>query len=389
MSDTLISFAVEPVSQTELCGVAYDRFCEDEELVAIPVVDKGAPVGLLKRFDFLSKLADRFGRPLFEAKPVTVLMDHSPVIVEDTFTLDMLNKMMVADENALRHGFIITENGFYKGIGTAAELLKANMVRAEERMMELELAQMKADSAARAKSRFLANMSHELRTPLNAIIGFSELILDRAETDTKPADVHGYIRDIHHSGKHLLGVINSILDMSKLEAGAFQLSEDYYAPEEISDQVMRIMEGMACTKKITLRSAGFNNKDELLVDIQVFKQAVINLISNAVKFSPDNSTVTLEYQTLPNSGVKVSVIDNGPGMDSENLKRVLEPFVQVESGHDRRFEGSGLGLSLVKAFAEAHGGRLEIKSRLGKGTKASIILPPHRCSHENVVTLAL
>ncbi|MCK0069584.1 ATP-binding protein [Kordiimonas laminariae] len=389
MTNTLISFAVKPVSQAELCGVAYDRFCADEELVAIPVVDKGMPVGLLKRVDFLSKLADRFGRPLFEAKPVSVLMDPNPVIVEDTFTLDILNKMMVEDESALRDGFIITENSFYKGIGTAAELLKANMARAEERMMALELAQMKAESAAQAKARFLANMSHELRTPLNAIIGFSELIMGKPKEEANSADVRGYIQDIHHSGKHLLGVINSILDMSKLEAGAFQLSEDYYSPDEISDQVMRIMEGMAWTKKISLTSSGFNNKDELLIDIQVFRQAVINLVSNAIKFSPDNATVRLEYNILPNSGVKISVIDNGPGMDPESLNKVMEPFVQVESGHNRRFEGSGLGLSLVKAFAEAHGGYFELKSRMGKGTKASIILPPHRCSHENVVTLAL
>ncbi len=389
MLDNIESVLVTPVSKDEQCGVVYDRFCEEDELVAIPVVEKGRPIGLLKRLDFLTKLADRFGRPLFEAKPVTVLMDAEPVMVEESYTLDVMNALMMADEGALRNGFIVMQNGYYVGIGTAAELLKANMVRAKKRMQALEFAQSKAESASQAKSQFLANMSHELRTPLNAIIGFSELILGRPEIQDKPKQITSYVGDIHHSGKHLLVVINSILDMSKIEAGSFQLNEDYYSPVELADQVIRIMEGMACTKKISLEVKGFPHDEDLLIDIQVMKQALINLVSNAIKFSPGGSTVTLEYMNFDYDGARIVVADNGPGMDKTCLQQVLEPFVQAETGHDRRFEGSGLGLPLVKAFIEAHGGRFVLKSDVGIGTRAAIYLPPERCRQNKKLSFAV
>lgn len=378
MLTKIISYPVTPVAPDALCGQIYDRFCAEDELVAIPVLSRGRPVGLLKRADFLIKLADRFGRPLFEARPVTHLMDNEPVLVEETCSIDALNKMLVEDEEALRHGFIVTSDGLYVGVASAAEVLKANMARAEVRLVELEAAQADAESASAAKTRFLANMSHELRTPLNAIIGFSELILDDANCHYDADRIRSYIKDIHHSGEHLLKVINSILDMSKIEAGAFELNEDLYTPLELKEQVVRIMEGMAASKHIKILASGFTSDHEILIDIQVMRQAMINLLSNAIKFSHDGSTVHFEYTYMRGRGIMIDVIDEGPGMTAQNVRDVLEPFVQVESGHDRRFGGSGLGLPIVSAFAEAHGGQFVIDSAIGKGTKASILLPEKR-----------
>tara|TARA_R110002096_G_scaffold386545_3_gene580657 strand:+ start:285 stop:1460 length:1176 start_codon:yes stop_codon:yes gene_type:complete len=378
--NTIVSHSVLPVSPIELCGKVYERFTSDIDLAAIAVVQKGRPLGLLKRIDFLTKLADRFGRPLYEAKPVTELMDASPVVIEETASVDRLNALLVDDNGgALQHGFIVTERGFYKGIGTAATLLRANMARAEQRMAALEVAQVEAEAASRAKTQFLANMSHELRTPLNAIIGFSDFVISEAERGREVKDFSGYMLDIRSSGRHLLSVINSILDMSKIEAGAFVLNEDYYNSQELADQVIAVMEGMALVKGVSLRAVGFEGDLELYVDIRVMKQAIMNLVSNAIKFSPDQSSVLLEMYQLPSGAIEICVCDNGPGMDQESLQHVLEPFVQAEAGYDKRFEGSGLGLPLVKAFVEAHEGHFTLESTQGVGTRARIRLPAKRC----------
>lgn len=379
MPNTIVSYAVMPVGPDALCGKVYERFTSDAELVAIAVVEKGKPIGLLKRIDFLSKLADRFGRPLFEAKPVTSLMDANPFVIEETASVESLNMMLVDHSGgALQHGFIVTENGFYKGIGTATTILRDNMARAEQRMAALEIAQVEAEAANRAKTQFLANMSHELRTPLNAIIGFSDFLISEIERGKEVRDVAGYMADIRSSGQHLLSVINSILDMSKIESGAFTLNEDYCCTSALEQQLLSVMEGMALVKNISLEVYGFDQDLELFVDVRVIKQALMNLLSNAIKFSPDQSTVRLELHQLPAGTVEICVCDNGPGMDELSLKRVMEPFVQVESGYDKRFEGSGLGLPLVKAFAEAHSGQFALESQQGVGTKARITLPANR-----------
>ncbi|SDE34693.1 ATP-binding protein [Kordiimonas lacus] len=376
---TLISAPVRPEVPEAHCGTVFERFQADPNLVAIPVLQRGVPIGLLKRTEFLVRLADRFGRPLYENKPVTELMDHAPLIVDQDMSIDSLYAMLIDDQrHALQEGFIVTEGGLYKGICTSHTLLQLHMKRAEQRMRALDAARIEAEAATRARSQFLANMSHELRTPLNAVIGFADFILAEQARGRSPDNVWGYVADIRDSGSHLLGVINSILDFSKIEANAFSLREDYEAPQEIIHRVVRMMTAAARKKKIILKADVEDLGVELFADLQVVKQMLINLVSNAVKFSPDGSEVTVSQKLTVDGGIEIVVLDNGPGMNQQQLEMVLQPFIQGDVGLSRRHEGTGLGLPLVKAFAEAHDGKLVLESQPGVGTRAVIRFPADR-----------
>jgi two-component system cell cycle sensor histidine kinase PleC len=370
---------IAPVPPHATCGEVYERFHTDPVLVAIPVVTGDKPVGVLKRIDFLIRLADRYGRPLYEKRPVAELMDASPLVIENNVALDQLNRALVGEnKDSLQAGFIVVEDGVYVGIGTAYTLLKVNMERAERRMKDLEVARMEAEAATRARTQFLANMSHELRTPLNAIIGFAEFIMSEDVRGRDIRDHRGYIGDIRDSGKHLLGMINSILDLSKLEASAFVLREDYEAPREITGQVVRMMEGMAKARDIVLEHKSSGHQYDLHADIQVVKQVLINLISNAIKFSPTGSHVRITDRISPDGCIEFLVADKGPGMTADVLKRVMQPFVQADSGLARKHDGTGLGLPLVNAFVEAHGGKFQLSSKVGEGTVAHVVFPAER-----------
>lgn len=375
----IISMPIAPVPPHATCGEVYERFHTDPDLVAIPVVTGDKPVGLLKRIDFLIRLADRYGRPLYEKRPVAELMDASPLVIENNVALDQLNRALVGEnKDSLQAGFIVVEDGVYVGIGTAYTLLKVNMERAERRMKDLEVARMEAEAATRARTQFLANMSHELRTPLNAIIGFAEFIMSEDVRGRDIRDHRGYIGDIRDSGKHLLSMINSILDLSKLEASAFVLREDYEAPREIAGQVVRMMEGMAKARDIVLEHKPAGHQFDLHADIQVVKQVLINLISNAIKFSPSGSLVRITDRINPDGCIEFMVADSGPGMSAEVIKRVMQPFVQADSGLARKHDGTGLGLPLVNAFVDAHGGKFQLVSKVGEGTTAHVLFPAER-----------
>ncbi|UTW56654.1 ATP-binding protein [Kordiimonas sp. SCSIO 12610] len=375
---------VQPVLPDDICAVAYDRFEEDESLIAIPVVEDGKPVGLLKRMSFMLVLAGRFGRALFERKPVTELMDDSPLIVEHGSPIDTINSFLLTHgEAAVQTGFIFVQNGQYMGIGTAYTVLHANMQKAEARASELDKALMEAEAANRAKTNFLANMSHELRTPLNAIIGFSDLILLQSDNDSPKAegqsDTHlEYAQDINQSGKHLLNVINSILDMSKLDAGAFILKEDTFDLREVTEQAVHIVNGQAKPKGITLQCRYDIDDIMLYADAQVYRQILLNLVSNAVKFSNAGSVVCIHILLGVNGDLCIEVIDQGIGIAKEDIDHIRKPFMQAEGTFARNHEGTGLGLPLVDAFVKAHGGSLEIESELSVGTKVRVVFPASR-----------
>jgi signal transduction histidine kinase len=241
---------------------------------------------------------------------------------------------------------------------------------------ELVAAKNKAESASRAKSEFLANMSHELRTPLNAIIGFAEIIKVRA---LGPASERypEYAGDIYNSGTHLLSLINDILNLSKLEAGKFQLQEQTVDLAIAVESCMRLIETQAHQSDIRLSVSLDPEALFIRADERRLRQILINLLSNAVKFTPEGGSVNVR-SARRNGGLAISVSDTGIGMAPEDIPKALAPFGQIERKVRRKQEGTGLGLPLAKQFVELHGGTFAIDSKLNGGTTVTFLLPPSR-----------
>jgi two-component system cell cycle sensor histidine kinase PleC len=231
----------------------------------------------------------------------------------------------------------------------------------------------RAEEANQAKSKFLANMSHELRTPLNAIIGFSE-IMEASMFGPLGADKYGeYARDIRESGQYLLDVINDILDMSKIEAGGMHLATEDVELEAILADSLRVVSGRAADKHLALTSA-IAPGIRLKADRRALKQIALNLLSNAVKFTPDGGAVTL-HGRVRGGRATIAIKDSGIGIPKYALPKLGRPFEQVESQMTKRHQGSGLGLAIAKSLIEMHGGRMRIRSTLGRGTMVTVRLP--------------
>ncbi|WP_244935092.1 PAS domain-containing sensor histidine kinase [Acuticoccus sediminis] len=231
----------------------------------------------------------------------------------------------------------------------------------------------KAEDANKAKSEFLANMSHELRTPLNAIIGFSEIMKSEMFGPLGAPKYGEYTHDIHHSGSYLLGVINDILDMSRIEAGQVDLSMETVDLSELFNEATRIMTPIAAEKSIKLVSE-ITEGTRIVVDRRAMKQILLNLMSNAVKFTPNEGCVTTRAK-LERDAVVVAVEDNGIGIPKRELDRLGQPFVQVETQLTKTYQGSGLGLAIARSLTELHRGKMVIESEVGEGTTVTVRLP--------------
>ena len=227
--------------------------------------------------------------------------------------------------------------------------------------------------ADRHKSVFLASMSHELRTPLNAILGFSELLIDAPDGGFPAATRTRFLQQIHASGKHLLGLINDILDLSKIEAGQMELRLQTVSVAEVVAQVQATVEPLAGPKQIKVKT-GEMDAGEITADPGKLKQMLLNLVANAIKFTLEGGEVTITASRLEKT-VEIAVADNGIGIAPKDHARVFQGFQQVDSGMERQQAGTGLGLHLTRRFAALHGGDVLIESQLGKGSVFTIVLP--------------
>jgi PAS domain S-box-containing protein len=234
-----------------------------------------------------------------------------------------------------------------------------------------------AEESNRAKSRFLAHMSHELRTPLNGILGFAEVMTAGLFGPIQPPRYAEYVQLIHNSGKLLLSLINDVLDMSKIEAGKMELKIESLKTEGLGESCRQMMAGLARESSIALEILPTDRCPSLDGDERAVKQMIINLMSNAIKFTPPGGRVSLGFRDLGQDGVEISVTDSGIGMTAEELEKAMQPFGQIDSEMSRQHDGTGIGLPLVKSLAELHGGRLRLLSEKGGGTTALIVLPRH------------
>lgn len=252
----------------------------------------------------------------------------------------------------------------------------------EEKKLEqgLREARREAEIANRAKSRFLANASHELRTPLNAIIGFSDLLQQQAFGPLGSDRYQGYCEHIYGSGLHLLAIINDLLDLSRIEAGKVTLNETAIRVADLVEECLALLEQKIANGKIQVVQTIPTDCPDLWADERLIRQILLNLISNAVKFTPPSGRVSISATlgATPEDGLNVSVADTGVGISAADLKEITRPFFQAENWLVQKSEGTGLGLAIAKSFCEAHGGRLSIASSEGRGTVVTMHMPSAR-----------
>ncbi|MBI3706992.1 MAG: HAMP domain-containing histidine kinase [Proteobacteria bacterium] len=247
-----------------------------------------------------------------------------------------------------------------------------------ETVEKLSDARDRAEAANRAKSRFLANMSHELRTPLNAIIGFSDLIRSETFGPVGTARYRDYAKDIFDSGSHLLTLINDLLDISKAEAGKLDLHDEDVDAASLVEQAFRLVAQQASDTGLSLLQEVPAGWAVLRVDERYMRQVIINLVSNAVKFTAPGGSVRVTAERREGGRMAITVRDTGIGMAAEMIPKALSAFGQIDNPFTRQAKGTGLGLPLAKTIVEAHGGELAIDSEPGRGTAVSVVLPRER-----------
>ena len=257
-----------------------------------------------------------------------------------------------------------------------AELAESKLVSDEARR--------RAETANKAKSRFLATMSHELRTPLNAIMGFSEVMKAEIMGPLQNPTYREYAGNIHDSGRHLLNLINEILDLSRIEAGRYELHEEPVRLSDVAEDSLRLLRLKATSKGLEIVENFEPDLAQVWVDQRAIRQICLNLLSNALKFTPKGGRIILTVEGSEDGGQLISVRDTGPGIPAEEIPRVLQAFGQGSLAHETAEGGTGLGLPIVQNLIELHGGSFELLSELRKGTEAIVRLPKVRVLNKMV-----
>lgn len=255
-------------------------------------------------------------------------------------------------------------------------LFASDITQKKKAELSLLKAKMMAEENNRMKSEFLANMSHELRTPLTAIIGFSDLLSTQhyGELNKKQLD---FVDHISNSGKHLLSVINDVLDLSKIEASKMELEYEYFSLIGLIDEVNKSLYPLAAKKCLEVSICNNNKELEIFADKMKVKQIMYNLLNNAIKFTPDNGSISV-IAKKDDKTIEVSISDTGIGIPAHMQEDIFDPFVQVDASNKRKYGGTGLGLALTKRFVEMHKGKIWVESEEGKGSTFTFTIPDQK-----------
>jgi len=282
--------------------------------------------------------------------------------------------------------FYIIADRFKKSVVTMFEYTTTKEILIAELETEKsisEAARSRAEEANMAKSRFLATMSHELRTPLNAILGFSEIMRDEVMGPMENSNYKEYVADIHNSGSHLLKLINEILDISRIEAGKHELKEEKMKLISIVDEAVHMISIKAKQKNVSLITKFEEAMPTIWVDERAIRQITLNLISNALKFTPSGGEIMVKVGWTAKGGQYISIKDTGPGIPEDEIPIVLSSFGQGTIAINNAEQGTGLGLTIVQALLQMHQGRFDLKSKLREGTEAIAYLPKDRVSQKS------
>ncbi len=359
------------------------RFLDEYVDLYSPIVLDGEVMGTLFLRSNLDYMYSRINRYFLIAAIVTVLsflvafLLSSRLHREITHPILQLARTMksVSDEQSYSIKAKKYEND---EVGILVDGFNGMLAQIQAREDGLRAAWHQAETANRVKTEFLATVSHELRTPLNAILGFSEIIERELLGPIGIPQYHDYARDIHDSGTHLLQLINDILDISKVEAGKLELNEEEVDVGVIIEKSIRLIAERTENANLTMTVQIDPHLPSLYADARLVKQGVINLLSNAVKFTPNGGHIIVRALQEQDGAIAVSVSDTGIGIAKQDIPRILAPFGQVDSSLSRKYEGTGLGLPLVKSFIDLHGGSLEIQSDVGVGTTVTMRFPADR-----------
>ncbi|MBT3927774.1 MAG: hypothetical protein HOF33_12395 [Rhodospirillaceae bacterium] len=361
----------------------FELYSDVSELMhRIDIVTIKLIVSLLLAFGLLYAVLSQIVRRADKIlkRQYTKLTKDKELIESQNSALEHENVERKFAEDSLREAHNLLEDRVAERTATLEREVQERL-RAENEMRAMKE---QAELANRNKTEFLANISHELRTPLNAIIGFSEMIVGKNFGPVGSPKYLEYAQDINASGEHLLGVINEILDMSKIEAGEVGLSEENVDVKAAIHVCIGLVKARAEEGGVRVDDTTEPSLPALYADKRKFKQIMINLLSNAVKFTEAGGRVTVNAWASAQEGFAVEIVDTGIGIVTEDIPKVMSSFGQVDGGLSRKFEGTGLGLPLARALAELHGGVLELESEIGVGTTVTIHFPKERIVSEPV-----
>lgn len=354
-----------------------EKFFLAPHLDALAIVDLGEPVALVTRRKFLLKLFRRFGLEIYGKNPIITVADADPLMIEETERLDIaIEKALERQSDMVYDEIIVTDRaGCFKGLLSVRQLVIQQSSALANSMVQKEIATNRAkelEKINQVKSQFIAHVTHELRSPVNAIIGLAEL-LRLASEKGQIARIKERLSLMISSATNLRAIITNILDLSKIEAGKMDVTPEPFDLTALILEVAETTRILIGDKPVVVEAAAPTGPVIILSDAVKLRQILVNLMSNAAKFT-EKGHIRLSL-TLLGELMEISVSDTGIGIKPENLERLFTAFSQIEDAKTKRYEGTGLGLTISRSLAQTLGGGIAVSSTFGSGTVFTVSLP--------------